>query len=54
MDTTRALDSYTKPRIEADGSDSERPEALSDDTGRTRFFARRIDYSETTGDVVAD
>jgi hypothetical protein len=54
MDTTRALDSYTKPRIEADGSDSERPEALDDDTGRTRFFARRIDYSATSGDVIAD
>jgi hypothetical protein len=54
MDSTRSLDDYTQPRIEEGVSDSERPEALDDETGRTRFLTPRIDYNATTGDVIAD
>ncbi|MHC4424673.1 MAG: hypothetical protein ACYSYV_01105 [Planctomycetota bacterium] len=54
MDSTRPLDDYSQPRIEEGASDSERPEVLDDDTGRTRFLAPRIDYNATTGDVIAD
>jgi hypothetical protein len=54
MDSTRSLDDYAQPRIEEGVSESERPEELDDNTGRTRFLTPRIDYNATTGDVIAD
>ncbi len=53
-DSARALDNSTQTGIEATASDSERPEEFDDDTGRTKFFTRRIDYNATTGDGIAD
>jgi hypothetical protein len=53
-DTTRSLDSFISAGNEAAASEGKRPEQLEDDTRRTRFFTRKIDYSATTGDVVAD
>lgn len=54
MDSTRAIDNFTGAGIGSDASDKELPAKLDDDTGRTKFFARRIDYNAATGDVIAN
>jgi hypothetical protein len=53
MDSPQAAEDFAKAGIGATGSDSQRHKKFDDITGRTKFIARRIDYSASTGDTVA-
>lgn len=53
MDSARAPDDSAEDVAGAAASDAKRPDVLDDDTQRTKFFTRRIDYDASTGDAVA-
>ncbi len=53
-DSVRAQEDATVNEVEDVVSAAEPPSEFDEDTVRTRFFTRRIDYNATTGDGVAD
>jgi len=53
VDSTGVFDNFVQADIETTTSDGIGPEQLEDETGRTKFFTRRIDYSAPSGDVIA-
>ena len=53
-DSLRALDDSTQAVMEPTAISNQPPHKLKEDMGRTRFLSERIDYSATTGDVVAE
>jgi len=52
MDSPQAAEDFAKGGIGATGGDRQRLKKFDDTTGRTKFIARRIDYSASTGDTV--
>ena len=53
-DSARAREDSSADGTEEGELGAEVPDELDNDTGRTRFFTRRIDYNATTGDGIAD
>ena len=53
-DSVRAQEDATVNDVEDTVSAAEPPSEFDEDTDRTRFFTRRIDYNATTGDGIAD
>lgn len=53
-DSVRAQEDAAANEVKDAISETEPPSEFDDDTGRTRFFTRRIDYNATTGDGIAD
>ncbi len=53
-DSVRAQEDATANEVKDAVSETEPPGKFDDDTERTRFFTRRIDYNATTGDGIAD
>ena len=53
-DSARAQEDPSVDEVEDGALGAEVPDEFDNDTGRTRFFTRRIDYNATTGDGIAD
>ncbi len=53
-DSARAREDPSADGVEEGELGTEVPGELDNDTGKTRFFTRRIDYNATTGDGIAD
>jgi len=53
-DSARAMDDQAADDVGQTGPGDGFADGLDDDTERTRFFTRRIDYNATTGDGLAD
>jgi hypothetical protein len=53
-DSVRAQEDAAVNEVKDAVSAAKPPGEFDDDTGKTRFFTRRIDYNATTGDGVAD
>lgn len=53
-DSARAQEDPSEDKVEDGASEAEVPDEFDNDTGRTRFFTRRIDYNAMTGDGIAE